>query len=165
MAADWRRAFFLQARSDFDVAQRLMAMDGIAACHPLHYLQMAAEKLAKGFACRHEPLAHTHRAFTRFVQSAHLVPGMREACGTSSLQFRAYLRSIAGVASELEALAPALAGDGPNAEYPWEAAGVVTAPVEHSFARINPYSAGPVVVKLLPFIEAAVRVAEQQVAG
>ena len=42
-------AYLRQARSDFGVFQLLLEQDRdmVPACHPLHYLQMSTEKLAK----------------------------------------------------------------------------------------------------------------------
>lgn len=49
MAQDWRTAYFCQARSDYETLQ-LLEEAGAPFCQRLHYLQMATEKLAKGFA-------------------------------------------------------------------------------------------------------------------
>ena len=43
---EWGSAFALQSRSDWRVYERLAAEPQISACHELHYLQMACEKIA-----------------------------------------------------------------------------------------------------------------------
>ena len=45
---DWALAYARQGHSDFAIYQ-LLALRGVAVCHPLHYLQMACEKIAKAY--------------------------------------------------------------------------------------------------------------------
>ncbi len=66
---DWREAHFKQARSDYELLQVLMR-ENAAFCHQLHYLQMATEKLAKGFSTSPggpQPLK-VHRGFVNFLR-------------------------------------------------------------------------------------------------
>jgi len=44
-----QEAFLAQASSDYEVFQILLDLDRtvVPVCHPLHYLQMSTEKLAK----------------------------------------------------------------------------------------------------------------------
>ncbi len=47
----WASAFAAQSRSDWQVYTLLAAEPSIPACHQLHYLQMACEKIAKAYRC------------------------------------------------------------------------------------------------------------------
>ncbi len=49
------------------------------------------------------------------------------------MSFREWIKDASDLAYELERLAPALAGDGPNPEYPWPRDNPEHAPVEHDF--------------------------------
>lgn len=48
----WARAYVAQARSDWQLFERLREMESVEMCHHLHYLQMACEKLAKAYRFR-----------------------------------------------------------------------------------------------------------------
>jgi hypothetical protein len=67
----WSEAFLTQAKSDWQVYEHLNET-GFPACHALHYLQMASEKLAKAYLLAGiseiEDVRSTHRAFTRVLQ-------------------------------------------------------------------------------------------------
>lgn len=69
MAQDWRTAYFRQARSDYETLQFLEEASA-PFCQRLHYLQMATEKLAKGFATApggpQQP--KVHRGYVQFLQ-------------------------------------------------------------------------------------------------
>jgi hypothetical protein len=86
MASSWREAFYLQARSDYDLLL-LLNEQGAPLCHRLHYLQMATEKLAKGFqsdpATNNRPI-RSHAAFVRFMQLAKSRPELRSRYGRST---------------------------------------------------------------------------------
>ena len=61
-------AFRCQADSDFSVFLLLQGHSSVAECHPLHYLQMATEKLAKAIRLRISDANHvgrTHASFDR----------------------------------------------------------------------------------------------------
>jgi len=133
----WSEACLLQARSDWQVYQTLQQQP-VPECHPLHYLQMATEKLGKAFliAGGNAPaLAHTsHKAFVRFLQVAAHNPGLQRQLRMTRRQLRAHIRALLPIADDIERLAPALAHGGPNAEYPWEMpAGIVRTPATYSF--------------------------------
>lgn len=153
MAKDWRTAYFEQARSDYEMFQLLLAIERVAVCHRLHYLQMATEKLAKGFQTpaggpQHEP---THKAFETFLRTAKGTPRIRQACRAKNVkQFAAYIDSLLPFASLIERLAPALT-NGPNPEYPWEASGTAVTPAGYSFPELD--LKGPQMVKMLTFLE------------
>ena len=66
---DWRSAYLEQAKSDFTMFQ---VIQDAPLCHRLHYLQMATEKLAKGFLTPPGGARYgkTHDAFVRFLRVA-----------------------------------------------------------------------------------------------
>lgn len=99
---------------------------GADPCQQLHYLQMITEKLAKAYFWRNdEGPPRSHASFVRFLCFLGAVrrserDRVATAFGFQRFQdFRRWIRSILPLAYELERLAPALAGDGPNLEYPW----------------------------------------------
>jgi hypothetical protein len=131
-------AYFVQAKSDLDVFEALAAMDRttIPECHPLHYLQMAAEKIAKaiclawGIPLRAD--GYSHVAFSSLPQ--HMKTKWRHVARALNKRDRDDLRSFLDRAQwhmrEIEELCPAVgprgsgcaAPKGANAEYPWEGA-------------------------------------------
>ena len=151
----WSEAYFLQARSDWQVYQTLQRQP-VPECHSLHYLQMAAEKMGKAFliAGGNAPASvHTsHRAFVRFLQVFAHNPDLQKQLQMTRTQLRAHIRALLPIADEIERLAPALAHGGPNAEYPWETpAGTVHAPATYKFALSSQLRA-PKGIKLLTLI-------------
>ena len=133
----WDRAFLEQARSDWD-AREIVRSKPCAACHELHYLQMAAEKLGKAVLLRSgtppDEVNSTHKTFVRFLKVAPRHPGLQEASGKSARQLREYVATLSPIADQIERLAPALAQSGPNAEYPWRTpSGAIVAPASYEF--------------------------------
>jgi hypothetical protein len=127
-----QRLYLVQARSDRSILRLLGSQP---ACHQLHYLQMLTEKLAKAFFWR-GPGAEAlgHAAFVRFVRAIASNRRVAEGLGfTSMLSFREWIADVSDLAYELERLAPALAADGPNPEYPWPRAYPEHTPAEHDF--------------------------------
>ena len=139
----WRSAFLLQARSDYDTRE-ILNTQRVEYCHQLHYLQMASEKLAKGFltpVASTEPPKMTHAAFVRCLQVIKGRPDIRRALNFSSTQtFSQFVDSLLPLAEQVQRLAPSYAGiRGPNPEYPWQAAthGAVTAPAEFDLPQFD----------------------------
>jgi len=133
----WSEVFLTQARSDWDVSEHLKETS-LPTCHMLHYLQMATEKLAKAYLLAGptdiKSVRSTHRAVTRFLQLLSRNEGLREEMGMKPRQLRTYVQQILPLAHKIESLAPSLAGNGPNPEYPWKApAGAFHAPATHEF--------------------------------
>ena len=129
-----------QAKSDHE-AFVLLRGQGIAQCHSLHYLQMVTEKLAKAYFWRSgTPPPRSHAGlvqFLRFLGHTRQTDHDRTAnlfSFNKFTDFQNWIRSVLPIAYDLEHLAPALANDGPNPEYPWPHADPQRAPVEHSFA-------------------------------
>lgn len=68
-------------------------------------------------------------------------------------QLRAEFKQLLPLAYEIERLAPALAQDGPNPEYPWfDKSGQVFAPVDYLFPLVK-LMQSPRGLKLLKYIE------------
>jgi hypothetical protein len=94
---DWRTAFLVQARSDYEVAVRLLRTPDVPLCHSLHYLQMTLEKLAKGMRAQPGSLAeppHTHAGATKLVQ-------MVKHASPISAEFHRVLGKLQSVAASL----------------------------------------------------------------
>ena len=135
----YQELWWQQATSDHD-AFALLRGQGIAQCHSLHYLQMATEKLAKAYFWRSgnpPPKSHTGlRQFLKFL--GHI--GQRDRDRIANLfsfnrftDFQNWIRAVQPIAYDLEHLAPDLANDGPNPEYPWPHAEPQNAPVNFNF--------------------------------
>lgn len=159
MAIDWRSAYFAQARSDYETFQ-LLHRHNAPLCQCLHYLQMTTEKLAKGFRTepgnRQHPVglphASTHNAFVTFMRIAKGNTALRRICRfKQAAQFSAYIDSLLPIAQEIENLAPANVLNAPNPEYPWDAGGVVTAPIEHAFVKLD--LKNPKMIKIVEFLD------------
>jgi hypothetical protein len=139
----YARAFIAQARSDWRVYARLSA-SGDAACHALHYLQMASEKLAKAYRLREtsSPVATIvshHTGFTKFIRQYLLSARYREAYRGKTAQLHSLIQDAAKLATEIEKLAPAVERQNApeNVEYPWQVGDKVIAPCEWTFAALS----------------------------
>ncbi|SIO43216.1 hypothetical protein SAMN05444166_4673 [Singulisphaera sp. GP187] len=130
-----QRLYLIQARSDRAVLQ-LLDSHSLPACHQLLYLQMLTEKLAKAYFWRNPGVKVLgHAAFVRFIRSIATNRRIAEGIGFRDLvSFGEWIADISDLAYELERLAPALAADGPNTEYPWPRASPTKAPAEYPFA-------------------------------
>lgn len=120
----WHEAFLEQAKSDwrtYEAMTRSLADE----CQQLHYLQMATEKLGKAMLLAEGieigKVRSSHKAFTRFLQIVVRHPRVQEELQLSLAQLRSYIIPLLPLAESIERLAPALAQDGPNPEYPWQA--------------------------------------------
>lgn len=128
-------AFLRQAQSDFQVFELLLGCDRekIPECHPLHYLQMCTEKLAKAAIVLHDPTfseRQTHEPAQRFFQ----VLNRREvaaALGWDWPGYQRYLRQISQAYVLVGGLCPA--GHVVNSEYPWQDGQTWVAPAKHPF--------------------------------
>jgi len=124
MALNWRRAFLKQAISDLRVATEMAKRENVEDCHRIRYLQMAAEKFAKGFQTSGQNQPPTiHPVFDRFVRTLRNNPrrfkGLSEIVAAKPLWNRTqYLKRIVRNATRLVNLIPKKSG-GPNSEYPW----------------------------------------------
>jgi hypothetical protein len=151
----WSETFLAQAKSEWQVYEHLKRTS-FPECHALHYLQMATEKLAKAYLLAGrstiESVRLTHRAFLRFLQLASRNDVLREETGMTAKQLRMHVQKLLPLAYEIENLAPAVAGYGPNSEYPWASSdGVCHAPATHRFA-VSSVLDGPRGVQLMKFL-------------
>jgi hypothetical protein len=128
-----QEAFFAQARSDYEI---FLFLDGQAACHRLHYLQMCTEKLGKAYFLQMAtpPNLGSHAALVKFLQTIVKDAAVRASLGfRRRTQWERKVKAALDVAYKLQQLAPALAGDGPNPEYPWPRDQPNHAPVNYDF--------------------------------
>ena len=130
-----QRLFLAQARSDFAVFELLRKQATLPECHALHSLQMTTEMLGKAHAWGSGPNPQTHRAIVRFPRSlsTNQMPQQQLGSVGKNDAWSSLIRSSIPLAERIEDLAPALAQEGPNPEYPWPRANPHTAPAEHPF--------------------------------
>ena len=121
-----QRLWWEQAKSDHAAFVVLRRQPGVADCHPLHYLQMVTEKLAKAYFWRiGSPPPKHHAGFVQFLRFfGQIPPTDRNRIATlfgfnRFVDLQRWISSTIPIAYALERLAPALANDGPNPEYPW----------------------------------------------
>jgi len=116
-------AFVAQARSDYCVFELLQLADRTAVpeCHVLHYYQMATEKVAKALLARQgRQVGKTHVAFSYVAGILQKAPKVLQAIGyRNPARVAGFLSRARPLLRQIEELSPAVAGDGPNAEYPW----------------------------------------------
>jgi len=159
-ARKWQVAFARQSQADFEAWQHLEAASDVAACEKLHMLQMACEKLTKAHLCSSgsDPdeiqSSHAYVAKNLPVIARHQ---FAIRTGKQPAKYDERLRNIKLLAQEIEYLHPNLNADGQrpdNCEYPWkDSAGVVHAPVDHTFAGLNllQQPAGRTLLKVIEF--------------
>ena len=99
---------------------------------------MTTEKLGKAVLLRSgtnlDKVSSTHKTFVRFLQVAARNPSLRQAFQLDARQLQEYVKDVLPVADQIERLAPTLAQNGPNAEYPWKTpSGDVKVPASFAF--------------------------------
>lgn len=120
-----QQALFRQAQSELAVQVRLMDADAHPACHHLHMLQMATEKLAKAVALTDSPrgFGQTHIAFSKIVGALRARRSLAAAMGWDYLRYRDFIDRAGKIMRDVEELHPQVptsgVDDGPNVEYPW----------------------------------------------
>ncbi len=135
----YQALWWRQSVSDFGVFVQLRT-NGVPPCHSLHYLQMATEKLAKAFFWRSgTPPPRSHAGFVQFMRFLGSVREPHQDRVARLFHFRrfsawqSWIRRVLPIAYQLEAIAPALANDGPNPEYPWPHRAPIAVPLDHEF--------------------------------
>lgn len=120
-----QRCWWEQAKSDYAVLA-LLRRSGGAPCHQLHYLQMVTEKLSKAYFWRSgAPSKKAHVGFGLFLRLLLQVPQNNRKKVTEVFEFKRFqdfqnwARAALPLVYAIEKLAPDLAQDGPNPEYPW----------------------------------------------
>jgi hypothetical protein len=134
----WSEVFLAQAQSDWQVYEHLEKTT-FPHCHALHYLQMTTEKLAKAYLLAGQTntkiVRSTHHGLSRFFQLVSRNKGLQEEMGMTAKQLSAHVQRLLPLAHDIESLAPAIAGNSPNPEYPREAPlSVFYAPMNYEFA-------------------------------
>lgn len=144
LRGSWAQAYITQARSDWELFERLQAMVDVAPCHRLHLLQMACEKLAKAYRFRDTDtspasLLTQHVGFAKFINSFLLSPQVRERFEGKLAQLRAIQKECNRIAREVEQLAPAVdRGNSPqNAEYPWWDGSEIITPCHYVYPKLS----------------------------
>ena len=132
-----QRLYLVQAKSAFVVYKILNADKSLHHCHALHYLQMATELLGKASGWRDGPVGASHMAVVAFSRRVTSKKKQQKRLGYEGQneQWEHTLRKFGPIAESLQNIAPALAGDGPNPEYPWPRAPAnpIASPVEFEF--------------------------------
>lgn len=130
-----QRLFLVQATSAYKVYRLLNADKSLHHCHALHYLQMATELLGKANAWKSGPVRRSHKALVSFLRSLSSNTKAQKQLGYEGQNenWAHTIRKITPLAENLQKLAPALANDGPNPEYPWPTAAPTKTPVEYAF--------------------------------
>lgn len=140
-----------QAASDYAMIGRLK---GSPECHRVHYLQMATEKLAKVYHCRHGPPSSlSHHVLEQFLRSIEIRADFHELFGYSRANsFALVWPKILALAIEIQNLAPA-GNTGANPEYPFPRAAPTTAPVDHPFPQWKDWNETNAGRRLRHFVE------------
>lgn len=137
---EFQRCWWEQCRSDLDVLL-LLRKEGIHECHQLHYLQMITEKLSKAYFWRFgKPPEKSHKGFSKFMRVLLQASQLRERDRLARIfgfkkfdEFKRWTSQVMPAINSIERLAPALAGEGPNAEYPWPYDRPSSVPAHHKF--------------------------------
>jgi hypothetical protein len=130
-----QRLFLVQAKSAYAVYRLLNADKSLPHCHALHYLQMATELLGKANAWKSGPIGNSHKALVSFIRSLSTNRKAQKRLGYEGQNenWTHTIRKITPIAETLQGMAPALADDGPNPEYPWPPHAPTVTPVEFVF--------------------------------
>ena len=159
---DRQALFFRQASSDWRMFQWLRSRVNrrlCEVCHALHYLQMAVEKLSKSYFLRAGPIRHSHKYFSKFWRALLTANRVRRALGYGNSEaYRNRLLLAEGLAARIEELAPDLAGQGPNTEYPWPEPDYQHAPAGFHFpiwGRIDHGQDGAILLEIVDRLFAA----------
>ena len=160
---EYQKCWWEQARSDHEVLL-LLRNRGVPSCHQLHYLQMITEKLSKAYLWRSgKPPKMSHKCFGLFMRLLLQVPTSERQKVADTFDFKRFkdfqnwARQAMPLVYSLERLAPALAQEGPNPEYPWPSDLPTNTPATYQFdvwRDLRDTSQGR---RLLSFIESAVK--------
>lgn len=151
---EWRLAFAAQAHADLQARDVLLQSPRLPACHQLHYLQMACEKVCKAYLCGTGAKPEVLRRSHAHIQQPLFEIARRQFMRGRNRQSRWALEAIKKLARRIELLAPSVddAGAVPsNCEYPWEdSAGRMQVPARFDFGiDLLTNSGGPLLLKVL----------------
>jgi len=156
-----QRLFLVQARSAFEVYQLLnskqSSKQSLHHCHALHYLQMATELLSKANAWKSGPIGKSHKALVTFLRNLSSNAKAQNQLGYEGQNenWIHTIRKITPIAESLQKMAPSLANDGPNPEYPWPSGAPITTPVEYTFPiweELTETSHGRILISLIHYV-------------
>ena len=130
-----QRLFLVQAKSAYAVYKLLNSDESLPHCHALHYFQMATELLGKASAWKSGPIGKSHKALVSFLRSLASNTKAQKQLGYQGRNenWTNTIRKIIPIAEHLQRMAPALANNGPNPEYPWPSDAPTDSPVEYAF--------------------------------
>jgi hypothetical protein len=142
---EWAKAYAKQGKSDLDVYALLSSLpdDGsaVASCHRLHYLQMAAEKIAKAFRFMNtgetlEALLTSHAASKEFLNAYFSQDRITRRYRGHDARHLSERKAMQRIARAIEELAPAVNREQvpQNVEYPWSDGAQLFIPCEHRFS-------------------------------
>jgi hypothetical protein len=152
-----QRLFLVQAKSAYAVFKLLNADKSLHHCHALHYLQMATELLGKANAWKNGPIKKSHKALVPFLHSLSSNTRAQKQLGYEGQNenWTHTIRKITPIAESLQKMAPALANDGPNPEYPWPTDVPTVTPLEYAFpvwAELTETSYGRTLISLIHYL-------------
>jgi hypothetical protein len=158
-----QRLFLVQAKSAYAVYRLLNADKSLHHCHALHYLQMATELLGKASAWKNGPIGRSHKALVSFLTGLSSNTRAQKQLGYEGQNgnWTNTIRKIKPIAESLQKMAPALADDGPNPEYPWPPDAPTKTPVEYTFPIWEELIEKPYGRKLISFVHGLFDVAEE----
>lgn len=136
----YQQCWWEQAASDHGILI-LFRHQGVGICHQLHYLQMATEKLSKAYLWRNaKPIKKSHAGFGLFMRLLTQISQISQQEKLAEIfsfgrfeDFQNWVRSALPLVYEVERLAPSLANEGPNPEYPWPSAKPAVSPIKYEF--------------------------------
>lgn len=155
--------FLIQSRSVFTVFAMFRKDKNLPHCHALHYLQMATELLGKAYAWKKgRPKKLTHRSLVRFLKVLTDNSKAQTQLGYDGKneQWTHMLRKWKGLAEKIEDLAPDLAQDDPNPEYPWPPANPTETPARYEFPIWKELTENPTGRAFIQFISDLLDAAE-----
>ncbi len=143
--AEWSVGYARQAAADFSTYEALQTL-AIPECHKLQFLQMACEKLVKGYLCGQGTDPSTLQSSHAYVAGTLPVVLRQYAAfiNFTGPTARSMMKHVKRLSQEIEVLAPAVKRSGhrrDNCEYPWSdgpgSSGTLHVPLDWSFTPSN----------------------------
>src|SRR4051794_33681420 len=118
---------------------------------------MATELLGKANAWKNGPVGKSHKALVSFLRSlsSNTKAQRRLRFEGQNQNWTNTIRKLTPIAESLQKMAPALANDGPNPEYPWPPDAPTHAPVEYAFpiwSELTETSYGRMLISLIHYL-------------
>lgn len=130
-----------QAESDLRVALCLLG-GRHEVCHAIHYFQMASEKIGRAIRISGGQYGASAKTHVAIVKALRLIMSHPKSAAVlmrgDSPRLKGWIEQVLPLARSIERVAPAVAGNGENAEYPWMLSdGSWTPPSDHDFRTIS----------------------------